>query len=82
MCPWNQGTYRLTPSSGKLEIERLDENVEPDVSLDALDLSEVVGGLTPALTLRSLGRLDCTTEVAERLEALFPADSFVSYQRF
>lgn len=82
MCPWNRGIYRLTPIEGSLEIERLDDNMEPEVSLDAIRLSEVIGGLTPALTLRGLGKIDCTFEVAEKLENIFPADSFVSYQRF
>ncbi|OLS19217.1 MAG: hypothetical protein ThorAB25_29440, partial [Candidatus Thorarchaeota archaeon AB_25] len=82
MCPWNQGTFRLTPSSGSLEIERLDDSVVPEITLQALQLSETIGGLTPATTLLGLGRLDCNVDVAERLEAMFPADSFVSYQRF
>jgi predicted acetyltransferase len=82
MAPWNTGTFRLVPNSGKLEIERLDDSIESDVSIDPLQLSEVIGGLTPATTLRGLGRLDCSQEVAERIEAAFPADSFVSYQRF
>lgn len=82
MCPWNQGIFRLTPNGGKLEIERLDDSVEPEVSLDALRLSEVIGGLTPAIALRSLGRIVCSNESAKKLEAMFPADSFVSYQRF
>jgi predicted acetyltransferase len=82
MCPWNQGIFRLTPNGGKLEIECLDDSAEPDVSLDALRLSEVIGGLTTALTLRSLGKIVCSAESAEKLEAMFPADSFVSYQRF
>jgi predicted acetyltransferase len=82
MCPWNQGTFRMTPSSGSLEIERLDDSVVPEITLQALQLSETIGGLTPATTLLGLGRLDCNVDVAERLEAMFPADSFVSYQRF
>jgi hypothetical protein len=82
MAPWNTGTFRLTPISGNLEIERLDDSIVTDVVLDALRLSEVIGGLTPATTLRGLGKLDCAQEVAENIEAVFPADSFVSYQRF
>ena len=82
MCPWNQGTYRLTPNSGFLEAERLGDSAEPDVSINALGLSEIIGGLNPATILRGLGRIDCTAKVAENLESIFPADSFVSYQRF
>jgi len=82
MAPWNTGTFKLVPSSGRLEIERLDDSIEPDVSIDTLQLSEMIGGLTPATTLRGLGKLDCTQDVAKHIEAVFPADSFVSYQRF
>jgi predicted acetyltransferase len=82
MAPWNQGTFRLTPSLGSLEIERLDDSVKPEIKLNALQLSETIGGLTPATTLLGLGKLDCTSQVAEKLEQIFPADSFVSYQRF
>ncbi|MFW9795173.1 MAG: sterol carrier protein domain-containing protein, partial [Candidatus Thorarchaeota archaeon] len=82
MCPWNNGTYKLTPNESSLECERLDENVEPEVTLDALGLSDVIGGLTPASLLRSLGKIECSYEVVMNLDAIFPADSFVSYQRF
>ena len=82
MCPWNQGTFRLTPSSGSLEVERLDDSVKPEITMDALQLSETIGGLTPATTLLGLSKLECTTKVAEKLETIFPSDSFVSYQRF
>ena len=82
LCPWNQGTFRLTPSSGSLEIERLDDSVEAEISMNPLQLSETIGGLTPATTLHGLSKLDCTKAVADNLEAIFPADSFVSYQRF
>jgi predicted acetyltransferase len=82
LCPWNQGTFKLTPNSGSLEIERLDDSVEPEICMNPLQLSETIGGLTPATTLHGLGKLECTAEVAEKLEAIFPSDSFVSYQRF
>ena len=82
MAEWNKGTYKLTPNSGSLEIERLADSIKPEVTLNPLQLSETIGGLTPATTLHGLGKLDCTAEVAEKLEAIFPSDSFVSYQRF
>jgi predicted acetyltransferase len=82
MCPWNQGTFRLSPNGTSLECERLEDSAESDVSINALGLSEIIGGLTPALTLHSLRKLDCSRDIARKLEALFPADSFVSYQRF
>ena len=82
LCPWNQGTFKLTPSSGSLEIERLDDSIDPEISMNPLQLSETIGGLTPATTLHGLGKLECATKIAENLEAIFPSDSFVSYQRF
>ncbi|MHA1965430.1 MAG: GNAT family N-acetyltransferase [Candidatus Thorarchaeota archaeon] len=82
MCPWNEGTFKLLPNSGSLEIERLRDSTEPDVSVNALGLSEIIGGLNPATVLRGLNKIDCTTKVADNLESIFPADSFVSYQRF
>jgi predicted acetyltransferase len=82
MCPWNEGTFKLSPNGGSLEIERLDDSVTPDITMNPLQLSETIGGLTPATTLHSLGKLDCKKEVADKLEAIFPSDSFVSYQRF
>jgi predicted acetyltransferase len=82
LAPGNEGTFRLKPDSGSLLAERLDDSTQSEVSLNPLRLSEAIGGLTPATTLRSLGKLDCTKEVAENFEAIFPADSFVSYQRF
>ncbi|MFW9813171.1 MAG: enhanced intracellular survival protein Eis [Candidatus Thorarchaeota archaeon] len=82
MCPWNRGIYLLSPTNGRLECIRLEDKTEPDVSVDALGLSEIIGGLTPALTLRNLRRLECSVDTARNLEAMFPEDSFVSYQRF
>ncbi|MGD9397084.1 MAG: hypothetical protein PVJ05_11695, partial [Candidatus Thorarchaeota archaeon] len=78
----NQGTYKLIPISGSLEVEHLDDSIEPDVSVNSLGLSEIIGGLYPATILRGLGRINCSTVVANNLESIFPADSFVSYQRF
>jgi predicted acetyltransferase len=82
ICPWNTGTYLLSPSGGRLECIRLDDKTDHDISVDALRFSEIIGGLTPAVTLHSLGRLDCSLDTARSLEAMFPKDVFVSYQRF
>jgi len=82
LCHWNKGKFKLTPCSGSLEIERLDDSVQSEISMNPLQLSETIGGLTPATTLHGLSKIDCTAEVAEKLEAIFPSDSFVSYQRF
>jgi hypothetical protein len=32
--------------------------------------------------LHSIGELDCSKETAEKLEAIWPAESFLSYMRF
>ncbi|MFW9927545.1 MAG: enhanced intracellular survival protein Eis [Candidatus Thorarchaeota archaeon] len=82
LCPWNEGSFKLIPTDGFLEIERLPDNAKAELTLDPLQLSEVIGGLTPASLLRNLDKLDCSSDSARKLEAIFPADSFVSYQRF
>ena len=82
MAPWNTGTYRLNPDGISLEVERLDDSVEPDVSVDALRLSELIGGLYPATVLRGLGKIACSEDIAMNLDSIFPEDTFVSYQRF
>jgi len=82
LCPWNAGTYLLSPSSGRLECIPLGKDEAPDISVDAFGLSEIIGGLTPPLILHSFGRLECSVDTARNLEAIFPEDSFVSYQRF
>ena len=79
-CPWNNGVYTLVPDGGKLTAERSDS--KPDISLNAFQLSEVIGGVTPPTLLRSLQEINCDAKTAGRLEGIFPADAFVSYIRF
>ncbi len=79
-CPWNNGTYRLVPTDGRLEAQRSDK--EPDIKLTAFHLSELIGGQTPPTLLRSLGSIVCSQGTARRLDSIFPPDNFVSYVRF
>ncbi len=79
-CPWNDGTYMISPSNGKLDIEHT--NKEPDVVLNALSLSRIIGGYTTATTLHSLHEINCPRKIAEKLEEIFPFDPFFSHYRF
>ncbi|MFW9976426.1 MAG: enhanced intracellular survival protein Eis [Candidatus Thorarchaeota archaeon] len=79
-CPWNNGVYTLVPDGGNLKAERGDSN--PDISLNAFQLSEMIGGITPPTLLRSLQEIKCDAATARKLEDIFPADTFVSYVRF
>jgi predicted acetyltransferase len=79
-CPWNNGVFTLVPDGGKLSAQRSDS--KPDISLNAFQLSELIGGITPPTLLRSLQEIDCDARTAGRLEDIFPADAFVSYTRF
>ncbi|MHA1614463.1 MAG: GNAT family N-acetyltransferase [Candidatus Thorarchaeota archaeon] len=79
-CPWNSGTYTLIPNQGRIQIEKSDS--EPDVKLSAFQLSQVISGTIPATLLQKLNDIDCSSETAIKLEALFPEDNFVAYMRF
>jgi len=79
-CPWNNGVYTLVPDGGNLTAERSDS--KSDISLNAFQLSEMIGGITPPTLLRSLQEIKCEAMTARKLEDIFPADTFVSYIRF
>lgn len=79
-CPWNNGVFTLVPDGGNLTAERSDS--KPDICLNAFQLSELIGGITPPTLLRSLQEINCDKQTARRLEDIFPADAFVSYTRF
>ncbi|MHA1935268.1 MAG: GNAT family N-acetyltransferase [Candidatus Thorarchaeota archaeon] len=85
-CTWNNGVYRLTPNDGKLEVENLGSKSEskqtPEVILSDFKLSQVISGLSPATMLQSIAELDCNKDTAEKLETIWPAESFLSYIRF
>ncbi len=79
-CPWNSGVYTLSPENGNLTAERV--NRAPDIILSEFQLSEIISGVSPATQLRAFREIECETEIATQLEAIFPADTFVSYLRF
>ncbi len=79
-CPWNNGVYKLVPDGGNLTVERSDS--KPDISLNAFQLSEMIGGITPPTLLRSLQEIKCDAKTAMKLDDIFPADTFESYVRF
>ena len=79
-CPWNNGTFRIEPSDGRLAVEKVDSR--PEIELDDLGLSAVISGHTPSKMLREFGEIECSAETAANLEAVFPQDSYHSYQRF
>lgn len=79
-CPWNTDTYTLIPENGSLNIERSKE--EPDIHLNAFQLSKAISGVSPATLLQGLNEINCSPEVARKLEDIWPADNFVSYTRF
>ena len=79
-CPWNNGTFRIEPADGRLAVDKVDTKAE--IELDALGLSAVISGHTPSKMLREFGEIECSAETATNLEAIFPQDSYHSYQRF
>ncbi|MHA2302383.1 MAG: GNAT family N-acetyltransferase [Candidatus Thorarchaeota archaeon] len=79
-CNWNTGIYRITPQDERLGVERV--SLEPDIVLDAIQLSRIISGRSSATMLRGIGHIECSKETAIRLEGIFPNESFVSYQRF
>jgi predicted acetyltransferase len=79
-CQWNTGTYRLMPCDGRLQVETCVD--VPDIELTDLQLSRVVAGQVPPTALREFGEIDCSPDIAKRIEAIFPKENFVSYLRF
>ena len=79
-CPWNSGIYTLKPNDGKLEVSTI--KAKPEIKLNAFQLSKVISGLNPITLLRNLHEIDCSIETAQNLEAIFPIESFIAYQRF
>ncbi|MDH4213833.1 MAG: GNAT family N-acetyltransferase [Candidatus Thorarchaeota archaeon] len=79
-CPWNSGVYTLSPMNGTLTAERV--NRTPDIVLSEFQLSKVISGMSPAKLLQAFGEIKCSKDIATRLEAIFPADTFLSYIRF
>ena len=79
-CPWNSDVYQITPSQGKLEVERVSKT--PDIALSDFQLSKVVSGFNSVSTLHSLQEISCSKKVAQKLESIFPLEPLVAYPRF
>ena len=79
-CPWNQGTWKLTPVSGRLEIQSSDQ--EPEITFESVELSHALGGLMTASLLNRMGGLACSPDAAERFTRIFPPNSYFSYAGF
>jgi predicted acetyltransferase len=79
-CPWNSDTFKVSPDGGRLEVERV--AADSEITLSDFQLSQVIGGLSPAVFLHGLGQIPGSASTAIRLEAIFPPDSFLCYQRF
>ena len=79
-CPWNSGVYTLTPETGKLVADPVDR--VPEITLNEFQLSEVISGISPATMLRCFGEIQCSSQAASKLDAIFPPDVFLSYLRF
>ncbi|MEE4193593.1 MAG: GNAT family N-acetyltransferase [Anaerolineae bacterium] len=79
-CPWNEGVWELTPVASRLGIQSCTK--EPEIVLDAIQLSHTLAGIITAAQLQSLGGLDCSADAAERFSQIFPAQSHYYYARF
>jgi predicted acetyltransferase len=81
-CPWNEGTFSIKARKGKLKASKINEGLKPSIVLNPYTLSLIIGGRTPAVILRDLGKINCTESTALILDALFPVENFISYFRF
>ncbi|MFW9849693.1 MAG: sterol carrier protein domain-containing protein, partial [Candidatus Thorarchaeota archaeon] len=81
-CPWNEGLYRISCHDGSISIEDVDAMALPDLILTPNELSRIVGGTEAPSVLQTMGLINCDFSIAEKLDALFPQDSFISHFRF
>lgn len=79
-CSWNSGTYKLTPNGGKLNLDEVVSDA--DIIVTDQQFSRIVSGLNSTTTLQLVGIIDCSFEVARKLESIFSKDDLMSYQRF
>ncbi len=81
-CPWNEGTYELVTSGVELVVEKDNTSGKADITLDSHQLSMIAGGISSPIELQKYGLIPCSQEIAMKLDAIFPKDSFMSYFRF
>lgn len=79
-CPWNEGVWKLTPAAGRLQIHPCEE--QPEITMNAVQLSHTLAGMMTAAELRAMGGLDCSADAAARFSQIFPAESHLYYARF
>ncbi|MFX0061877.1 MAG: sterol carrier protein domain-containing protein, partial [Candidatus Hermodarchaeota archaeon] len=78
-CPWNNGIFKLIPKDGKLLVEESKDNI--DVIVNSQVLSKIIAGLLPISSIRLLGEIECSKEVVNKLQAIFPQDSYFVFDR-
>ncbi|MCK5150376.1 MAG: GNAT family N-acetyltransferase [Candidatus Thorarchaeota archaeon] len=81
-CPWNDDTYRLECSKGTLTVDRTGDATSPNLTLTSNELSRIVGGAEAPSMLQEMGLINCQSDDSEKLDVMFPKDSFISYFRF
>ena len=79
-CPWNAGVWKLTPVTGRLEIQPSDET--PEITFTPVQLSHALSGLMTASLLNRMGGLNGDQDAAERFTRIFPPDTYFSYVSF
>ncbi|MFX1255425.1 MAG: enhanced intracellular survival protein Eis [Promethearchaeota archaeon] len=78
-CPWNNGTFKLIPKEGNLLVEESKDNIDVIVSSQAL--SKIIAGLLPISSIRLLGEIECSKETVDKLQAIFPQESYFVFDR-
>jgi len=78
-CEWNSGVWKLKPNKGKIIVTQTTE--EPEITIDDLMLSRIIGGLTPTKMLLVTGQLQYSPETANNLESIFPHEYYYVWNR-
>lgn len=65
VCPWNEGTWRVTVEAGRADVERTSD--EPDLRMTAVELGSAYLGGMGILELSRAGRIDELTPGASAL---------------
>ncbi|MWG33346.1 GNAT family N-acetyltransferase [Halomarina oriensis] len=85
LAEWNDGTFRLDVANGRATCERVETGGDPgaaDASLAVGPLSQLAVGYRSASRLQTVGKLDGSEDVVERLDALFPTEEVVLHEGF
>jgi predicted acetyltransferase len=68
-APWNEGTWQVTQSDGRVQVEKTDAS--PDMTLSTTTLSPLFNGFLTPTAAAFIGRLECEDE-----DTLKAADRF------